>query len=164
MGATSHLELSYTAFCQRASVKPGKVLFKLPPEVNSMTNNVIKDFFQVSYGTVIKLKKYKKLRKGKEERIQYFCQITFESEKVSEEVIKLGHVSLNGFKLEVYSTRNAQTGLIKTEAKCRKLFVGGLKIETTEENLINYFRQFGEVEEVELTETKKSSRALVTFK
>jgi len=41
----------------------------------------------------------------------------------------------------------------------RKVFVGGLSSETTQENLSTFFRQFGEIEEVKIIMDKQTNRS-----
>ena len=45
------------------------------------------------------------------------------------------------------------------ETKCLRMFVGGLSLDTTREQLMSYFQKFGEIESTEIVFDKKTSKS-----
>lgn len=104
------------------------------------TEETIKTYFE-QFGEVesVNLKK----NTEKPGRHRGFCFVTFSKATDADAVLaKEGAHYIDGRKIEA---KSACPPGVKPEERTKKLFVGGLKGETTEEAMIEYFKEFGEI-------------------
>ena len=71
---------------EQVCMKPGKIRAVLPSKLNDMPDNVIREFFESSYGRIIDFYRRKMFKKRK---ANYFtaCWITFVDENASQNLI-----------------------------------------------------------------------------
>jgi RNA-binding protein Musashi len=74
-----------------------------------------------------------------------FAFIIFDSNETYQKAIKNSQY-IKGRRVECKPALSKQKAKVKAcDEKGKKLFVGGLSLETTEENLVEYFKAFGEI-------------------
>jgi len=105
------------------------------------TEESIKSYFE-KFGTVEAVN----LKRNKEDPSKHrgFCFVKFTSQDYVDSVLnqKEPHF-IDGSKVDPKSA--CPTG-VKPEQRTKKIFVGGLQEQTTEEKLMEYFGQFGEIQ------------------
>jgi len=90
--------------------KSGMIRFKFPSKFNNMQDDFIKEFFEVSYGKIIKFARFKKVTRTQKKRgfRSYEVWITFEDDKASQFLDKQGHVMLDGCKLKTVACKQSE--------------------------------------------------------
>lgn len=100
----------------------------------------IKSYFE-KFGTV----EYVKLKKNKEDNTKHrgFCFVKFAIAADADTVLHQAEPHyIDGSKVD---PKSASPIGVKPEERTKKIFVGGLQAETTEEKLMEYFSTFGEI-------------------
>ncbi|CAL8469302.1 g8843 [Coccomyxa elongata] len=116
----------------------------------SLTEDQIKEYFESNFGpvkdVVIMRDKYTNRPRG-------FGFLTLEDEDAAARICQGTHV-LDGRQID------AKRSLPQSQKpKLRKLFVGGLAPETTEESFREYFGQFGDITEAQIMQDHTSGRS-----
>ena len=127
------------------------------------TEETIKQYFD-QFGLVESVN----LKRSKEDPSKHrgFCFVKFASQESADSVLKQGspHM-LDGSKID---PKSACPAGVRPEQRTKKIFVGGLQEQTTEERLMEYFSQFGQVQNkiefaVDRTTGKKRGFCFVEF-
>eukprot|EP00873_Tetraselmis_striata_P007356 jgi/Tetstr1/427620/TSEL_017745.t1 len=113
------------------------------------------------YGQVIKVEVMRDRHSGTP---RGFGFVTYADETAAEEVTQMKHI-LDGRHID--AKRSVPQGNLAHKPKSRKIFVGGLAPETTDDQFHEYFSQFGEVAEAQIMQDHISGRSrgfgFVTF-
>eukprot|EP00794_Sanderia_malayensis_P011979 gene11979-13217_t len=99
------------------------------------------------------------------QRMRGFGFVTFKDQSSAEKILESGPHILDGKQIDPKRAEKQ----VKLEAiRTKKVFVGGLKPETTEEKLKEYFNEYGAIQQVEFifekgTERKKRGFCFIEF-
>ena len=85
--------------------RSGIIRVYIPAKFNNMQDDFIKEFFEASYGKIIKFDNKVQKQKG----LKSFCWITFEDEKSAKFLDKQGFVMLDGCRLKTVAYEHSDS-------------------------------------------------------
>lgn len=126
------------------------------------TTDSLIEYFQ-SFGEI---KEAMVMKDPQTQRSRGFGFVTFEQVETVDEVIRYGKHEIDGKSVDP-KIAFPKRGQPKMVTKTKKIFVGGLSSTTVQEDLIQYFSKFGEVDEAMLMFDRQTNRhrgfGFVTF-